>query len=51
MCFVICGSNLCSPHSTKGFLALFTGDTGEIAAEVRAQIDTKVRVLCFNRIT
>lgn len=27
---------------TQGFLALFTGDTGEIRAEVRDQIDTKV---------
>lgn len=27
---------------TQGFLALFTGDTGEISAEVRAQIDAKV---------
>lgn len=27
---------------TQGFLALFTGDTGEIRAEVREQIDTKV---------
>ncbi|CAI9780798.1 unnamed protein product [Fraxinus pennsylvanica] len=26
---------------TQGFLALFTGDTGEIRAEVREQIDTK----------
>ncbi|PPS19538.1 hypothetical protein GOBAR_AA01037 [Gossypium barbadense] len=29
-------------NSTQGFLALFTGDTGEIRAEVREQIDTKV---------
>lgn len=29
-------------HRTQGFLALFTGDTGEIRAEVREQIDTKV---------
>lgn len=27
---------------TQGFLALFTGDTGEIRSEVREQIDTKV---------
>ena len=27
---------------TQGFLALFTGDTGEIRVEVREQIDTKV---------
>ncbi|KAK7315960.1 hypothetical protein VNO77_34544 [Canavalia gladiata] len=27
---------------TQGFLALFTGDTSEIRAEVREQIDTKV---------
>jgi DNA helicase TIP49 (TBP-interacting protein) len=27
---------------TQGFLALFTGDTEEIQAEVREQIDTKV---------
>ena len=27
---------------TQGFLALFAGDTGEIRAETRAQIDTKV---------
>ncbi|THG02581.1 hypothetical protein TEA_003136 [Camellia sinensis var. sinensis] len=27
---------------TQGFLALFTGDTGETSAEVREQIDTKV---------
>ena len=27
---------------TQGFLALFSGDTGEIRSEVRAQIDTKV---------
>lgn len=27
---------------TQGFLALFTGDTGEIQAEVREQIDSKV---------
>ncbi|KAF8404861.1 hypothetical protein HHK36_009751 [Tetracentron sinense] len=30
------------PRWTQGFLALFTGDTGEIRAEVREQIDTKV---------
>lgn len=30
------------PSRTQGFLALFTGDTGEIRAEVREQIDTKV---------
>ena len=29
-------------NRTQGFLALFTGDTGEIRAEVREQIDTKV---------
>ncbi|KAF5730793.1 ruvB-like 2 [Tripterygium wilfordii] len=29
-------------YITQGFLALFTGDTGEIRAEVREQIDTKV---------
>ncbi|KAG6386805.1 hypothetical protein SASPL_151979 [Salvia splendens] len=44
--------NLCSLHlydwsknhgsRTQGFLALFTGDTGEIRVEVREQIDTKV---------
>ena len=28
--------------STQGFLALFTGDTGEIRSEVREQIDSKV---------
>jgi len=35
---------LCSApdNRTQGFLALFTGDTGEIRAEVREQIDTKV---------
>ncbi|PRQ23843.1 putative DNA helicase [Rosa chinensis] len=27
---------------TQGFLALFTGDTGEIHSEVREQIDTQV---------
>lgn len=27
---------------SQGFLALFTGDTGEISAEVRSQIDSKV---------
>ncbi|GKF11043.1 RuvB-like protein 2, partial [Tanacetum coccineum] len=27
---------------TRGILALFTGDTGEIRSEVREQIDTKV---------
>ncbi len=27
---------------SQGFLALFAGDTGEIKAEVREQIDTKV---------
>ncbi len=27
---------------SQGFLALFTGDTGEISAEVRSQIDAKV---------
>lgn len=27
---------------TQGFLALFSGDTGEIKAEVREQINTKV---------
>ena len=27
---------------TQGFLALFSGDTGEIRSEVREQIDTKV---------
>ena len=31
-----------STFRTQGFLALFTGDTGEIRAEVREQIDTKV---------
>ncbi|CAK9161250.1 unnamed protein product [Ilex paraguariensis] len=31
-----------SGERTQGFLALFTGDTGEIRAEVREQIDTKV---------
>lgn len=30
------------PSRTQGFLALFTGDTGEIRAEVREQIDMKV---------
>uniref|UniRef100_A0A0E0LMN6 RuvB-like helicase n=1 Tax=Oryza punctata TaxID=4537 RepID=A0A0E0LMN6_ORYPU len=30
------------PHTKFGFLALFTGDTGEIRAEVREQIDTKL---------
>lgn len=29
-------------HRTQGFLALFTGDTGEIRTEVREQIDAKV---------
>lgn len=29
-------------YRTQGFLALFTGDTGEIRSEVREQIDTKV---------
>nr|GMC57625.1 ruvB-like 2 [Ipomoea batatas] len=29
-------------QKTQGFLALFTGDTGEIRTEVRDQIDTKV---------
>jgi RuvB-like protein 2 len=33
---------LFSTFRTQGFLALFTGDTGEIRAEVREQIDTKV---------
>ena len=33
---------LFSSFRTQGFLALFTGDTGEIRAEVREQIDTKV---------
>ncbi|KAK8490000.1 hypothetical protein V6N11_065422 [Hibiscus sabdariffa] len=28
---------------TQGFLALFTGDTGEIRAEVREQIDTRLQ--------
>jgi len=28
---------------SQGFLALFTGDTGEISAEVRSQIDAKVK--------
>ncbi|KAG6401224.1 hypothetical protein SASPL_138073 [Salvia splendens] len=32
----------CLNFRTQGFLALFTGDTGEIRAEVREQIDTKV---------
>jgi RuvB-like protein 2 len=27
----------------QGFLALFSGDTGEIRSEVREQIDAKVR--------
>ena len=27
---------------TQGFLALFSGDTGEIKSEVREQINTKV---------
>jgi DNA helicase TIP49 (TBP-interacting protein) len=30
---------------TQGFLALFSGDTGEIRSEVREQIDAKVRYL------
>jgi RuvB-like protein 2 len=30
---------------TQGFLALFSGDTGEIRSEVREQIDAKVRKL------
>ncbi|KAK2995311.1 hypothetical protein RJ640_023825, partial [Escallonia rubra] len=34
--------NIASYQWTQGFLALFTGDTGEIRAEVREQIDTKV---------
>ena len=29
-------------NRTQGFLALFTGDTGEIRSEVREQIDNKV---------
>lgn len=29
---------------THGFLALFSGDTGEIKAEVREQINAKVRL-------
>lgn len=46
-CILICSSSsLTSLISfllrTQGFLALFTGDTGEIRAEVREQIDTKV---------
>ena len=32
----------CLAGSTQGFLALFTGDTGEIRSEVREQIDSKV---------
>ncbi|XP_042509266.1 ruvB-like 2 [Macadamia integrifolia] len=35
-------SQLAVQTRTQGFLALFTGDTGEIRAEVREQIDTKV---------
>lgn len=34
--------SVCFFCRTQGFLALFTGDTGEIRAEVREQIDTKV---------
>lgn len=34
--------NIGNDCRTQGFLALFTGDTGEIRAEVREQIDTKV---------
>ena len=30
---------------TQGFLALFSGDTGEIKPEVRDQINSKVRLL------
>jgi DNA helicase TIP49 (TBP-interacting protein) len=34
----------CQPRSwLQGFLALFSGDTGEIRSEVREQIDAKVR--------
>ena len=32
---------------TQGFLALFSGDTGEIKPEVRDQINSKVRFLNF----
>lgn len=41
--FILCSdSNFFFKFRTQGFLALFTGDTGEIRAEVREQIDTKV---------
>ena len=38
VCFVF---SICFAR-TQGFLALFTGDTGEIRSEVREQIDNKV---------
>ncbi len=37
-----CCSVLSPPAVIQGFLALFSGDTGEIRHEVREQIDTKV---------
>ncbi len=36
MCVCVCGV------AVQGFLALFSGDTGEIRSEVREQIDLKV---------
>ncbi|KAK4393490.1 RuvB-like 2 [Sesamum angolense] len=38
----VINSSLLSKFQNTGFLALFTGDTGEIRSEVREQIDTKV---------
>ena len=36
---------------TQGFLALFSGDTGEIKPEVRDQINSKVRFLNFSNFS
>ena len=36
---------------TQGFLALFSGDTGEIKPEVRDQINSKVRFLIFSNFS
>ena len=49
-CWQAANYECCQPRSwLQGFLALFSGDTGEIRSEVREQIDAKVRcvVLCW----
>lgn len=42
ICITACSSFQHTCTQLQGFLALFSGDTGEIRPEVREQIDTKV---------